>query len=257
MKKQDWIQIGISAIVALVITVGALFAFDVPVVQGVTNFDSLTLSENLIVGGTSAITGATTQTGAFAANGGITVDSPAFSVADTSGNTVVGGTLAANGGFSVDSPAFTVADTSGNTVIAGTLAANGGITVDTSNFTVNGTTGALLTASTFSAGDKSTFNGEVVYATSEITPASGSSLTVGYTAYLINTSGNITMTLATTGATAGQIVIIYGLDANNITINDTNLKSSDGNTIVLGQYDICIFFFDGTSWVELSKTANS
>ncbi|RJX17536.1 MAG: hypothetical protein C4575_12905 [Desulforudis sp.] len=45
----------ITLVVALAVSVGALIAFDVPVVQGVTNFDSLTLSENLIVGGTSAL----------------------------------------------------------------------------------------------------------------------------------------------------------------------------------------------------------
>ncbi|MFH1534762.1 MAG: hypothetical protein ABIF80_02150 [Patescibacteria group bacterium] len=49
--------------------------------------------ENLTTTGTFA-SGAATLTGALAANAGITVDTAAFTVADTSGNTSIGGTLA-------------------------------------------------------------------------------------------------------------------------------------------------------------------
>jgi predicted RecA/RadA family phage recombinase len=90
---------------------------------------------NATVGGTLGITGATTFTGAVAANGGITVDTSAFTVADTSGNTGIAGTLtvtgatALNGGLSMDSTAFTVADTSGNTSIGGTLGVTGASTL--------------------------------------------------------------------------------------------------------------------------------
>ena len=44
-------------------------------------------------GGTLGVTGATTLSGALAANGGVNCDSGKFTIADTSGNTVIGGTL--------------------------------------------------------------------------------------------------------------------------------------------------------------------
>jgi len=57
----------------------------------------LFLSRNAAVGGTLGVTGVTTLTGALAANGGLTVDSTAFSVADTTGNTSIAGTLGVTG----------------------------------------------------------------------------------------------------------------------------------------------------------------
>lgn len=88
-----------------------------------------------VAGTTGPISASTiTASGAAALNGGITVDSTAFTVADTSGNVAttgtltVGGAAALNGGITVDSTAFTVADTSGNTAIAGTLGVTGAAT---------------------------------------------------------------------------------------------------------------------------------
>ena len=88
-------------------------------------------SGNTAIGGTLAVTGATTLTGALAANSGITVDSTAFTVANTSGNVATTGTLtvtgatALNGGLAMDTDKFVVADTTGNTTIAGTLGVTG------------------------------------------------------------------------------------------------------------------------------------
>ena len=82
---------------------------------------------------TLEVAGATTLTGELIANGGITCDTDAFTVADTSGNTAIKGTLTVtgatvlNGGLTMDTNKFTVADTSGNTVIGGTLAVTGAV----------------------------------------------------------------------------------------------------------------------------------
>jgi hypothetical protein len=198
---------------------------------GITNFGGLALDETLAVtgattlGSTLGVTGATTLGSTLGVTGATTLSS----TLGVTGASTLTGAVAANGGLTVDSTAFIVADTSGNVTTAGTL----------------------------TAGDKATFSGETVWAQSWITPTSGSSLTIAASYYVVNTTGAITLTLATTGATAGQIVTLYGDDNNNVTINDTNLLSSDGNAIVLGQYDIVILLFNGTKWVELSKTANS
>jgi hypothetical protein len=115
--------------------------------------DGLKWMNSLASGATSSAS--LTVSGATALNGGLTMDTNKFTVADASGDTVIAGTLAvtgaqtmtgllnANGGIAVDTNAFTVADTTGITVIAGLLNANGGIAVDTSAFTVADTTGAV------------------------------------------------------------------------------------------------------------------
>ena len=87
--------------------------------------DAENLTGNAAIGGTLAVTGAT------ALNGGLAMDSTAFTVANTTGNVATTGTLTAagvtalNGGLTMDSTAFTVANTSGNTSIAGTLGVAG------------------------------------------------------------------------------------------------------------------------------------
>ena len=60
-------------------------------VTGDTDTDTLTVSGNGTVGGTFTVTGAT------ALNGGLTMDTNKFTVADTSGNTAIAGTLAVTG----------------------------------------------------------------------------------------------------------------------------------------------------------------
>lgn len=80
--------------------------------------------------------GSLTITGAAALNGGITVDSTAFQVANTSGDTTittgtltVGGLSYFNGGINCDTGKFTVADGDGDTYIDGTLEVNSTLTV--------------------------------------------------------------------------------------------------------------------------------
>jgi hypothetical protein len=93
------------------------------------------ITNAVTVGSTLAVTGATTLTGALNANGGIAVDTNAFTVADTSGNTAIAGTLTVtgatnlNGGLVMDTDKFTVADSTGNTAIAGTLNVTGATTL--------------------------------------------------------------------------------------------------------------------------------
>lgn len=84
MTKKEFVELAtrIVGVLALVLVAfGVLQPSDAPVVEvnqpearGVTNFDSLTLSDDLVVGGTAAITGALTQTGAFTGGDDVTVD---------------------------------------------------------------------------------------------------------------------------------------------------------------------------------------
>lgn len=122
MLNQKWVNAAVVFFAVLSLIVSGFALNEAGKVQdieamGVTNLSSLTLSDDLVVGGTTTNTGATTQTGAFtvggllSANGGIAVDSTAFTVADTSGNTVINGTLQVTGTSTLV----------GNTDVAGTL----------------------------------------------------------------------------------------------------------------------------------------
>jgi hypothetical protein len=67
-------------------------------VDNTTSASILNLTETTVaITGNATVSGTETIAGALAANGGITVDSTAFSVADTSGNTAIAGTLAVTG----------------------------------------------------------------------------------------------------------------------------------------------------------------
>jgi len=104
--------------------------------------------------------GLTVTAGATALNGGITADSPAFSVADGTGNTVISGTClvttsltsvgatALNGGLAMDTNAFAVADVSGNTQISGTLGVTSPVTFAStaSAAGITSTVGVTITA---------------------------------------------------------------------------------------------------------------
>jgi hypothetical protein len=123
---------------------GAATALNLGAATGTLTVANTTLAAKAITASTTlGVTGITTLTGALNANGGIAVDTSAFTVADTTGNTAIGGTLTVtgatvlNGGLTMDSTAFTVADTTGNTAIAGTLNVTGTTTLG--NLTIGST----------------------------------------------------------------------------------------------------------------------
>jgi hypothetical protein len=95
-----------------------------------------------------------TVTGATTLNGGLSMDSGAFSVQDGTGNVATAGSLSVaggaqlNGGLTMDTDKFVVADGTGNTSIAGTLGVLGAAQLGSTL----GVTGAVTLSSTLSAG---------------------------------------------------------------------------------------------------------
>jgi hypothetical protein len=229
------------------------FQFD-PSLKKITGLTGSALTMNS--GSTFTGAGTNTFTGATALDGGLTMDTNKFTVADTSGNTVIAGSLAANGGIAVDTSAFTVADTSGNTVIAGSLAANGGIAVDTSAFTVADSSGNTAIAGTLGVTGAATFNGKVVGAPSGwITLADGFTLVPTATVQLVQSAGAVGGVVGTSGATAGQILYIVNKGSQNVVVTDTATCMLSGD-LTLGQYDSLTMVFDGTNWIEVGTVNN-
>ncbi|CAB4170832.1 hypothetical protein UFOVP909_152 [uncultured Caudovirales phage] len=220
---------------------GAATALNLGAATGTLTVANTTLAAKAITASTTlAVTGITTLTGALNANGGIAVDTSAFTVADTTGNTAIAGTLTVtgatvlNGGLTMDSTAFTVADTTGNTSIGGTLAvtgattltgglaANGGITVDSTAFVVADTTGNVSTTGTLTVTGATVLNGGLTMDTDKFTVA--------------DTTGNTAIggTLAVTGNTTltGDLAVNGG----DITTDQTtfNLVNATATTLNIG-----------------------
>jgi len=129
---------------------GAATALNLGAATGTLTVANTTLAAKAITASTTL-----TVTGATVLNGGLTMDTDKFTVADTTGNTAIGGTLAVTG----------------NTTLTGDLAVNGGdLTTTATTFnalTANATTVNLATAATTltigsgSAGATTTFQKNV------------------------------------------------------------------------------------------------
>jgi len=81
-------------------------------------------------------------------------------------------------------------------------------------------------------------------------------ITPTYMIYALDSGEAVSLTLQATG-TDGQLLILIGDDANNITINDTNLRSNDGNEQVLAQYGVLMLVYQDSEWLEISESNNS
>ncbi len=101
-----------------------------------------------------------------------------------------------------------------------------------------------------------TLSGALLNSSTAITLTAGQTVTPTYGLYILSATGAVSMTLAACNA-PGQQVFLYGDDNQTITVNDTNIRSTDGNAVTLGQYDMVGFMCSGTEWDHLFKSANS
>lgn len=140
----------------------------------------------------------------------------------------------------------------GNLAVTGTQAFTGATTLSGAL-----SSGAFTGSSTGSFADEVTLSGETTFASTTLGMTTDYTLTVAATFYVITSTANVTLTLGTTGAATGQVVILYGNDANTITIADTNVRTSTGSAVTMGQYDVSMWIYNGTSWVEMLLIADS
>ena len=145
-------------------------------------------------------------------------------------------------------------------VVTDDASVTGDLTAGTGTFATGATVtsgGLLITAGglTVSSGDAD-LAGLFQPSFANETITDGEVLTPTVTVYALDTAGAVTMTLAAS-ADEGQLLILIGDDANTITINDTNIRSSDGSTIDVGQYDVVVFVYQDSEWLELLLIADS
>lgn len=104
--------------------------------------------------------------------------------------------------------------------------------------------------------DDTTLTSITTFAATNLTVTNGLTHTVTHTSYHLDSAGAVTMTLNACAAN-GQLLLLFGDDANNIIIADTNVRTSTGNALTLGQYDVAVFVCFDTEWIEYLLLANS
>ena len=180
------------------------------------------------------------------------------------GETTPGSTVGGGDGFFSD-----------DLEIDGTLNADGGATIDGGVTNIGGGTpdvaagdndlyvtadlevdGALDADSTANIAGVLTLQGLLLSSGADLTVTDGYTLTPTVTTYNLDSAGAVTMTLAASG-TEWQLLILVGDDANDITINDTNLRSNDGAAQVLNAYDVLMLVYIDSEWVEISESNDS
>jgi hypothetical protein len=182
----------------------------------VTNFDSVVLSNDLWVGDDARV-----------------VDD--FQAADA----VITGSMTAQTGVVTDTLAVAG-------VSAGYITATQSITSPDLTLSDDLTVSGLA-----SIGEFGRFVAQSVHACADSTP-----ITATGTYQPISATANLTScTLATTGFTAGDVLVLTNVVTWTIGISDTGTTMLNADR-ELGQYDTLVTLFDGTNWLELSFTNN-
>jgi len=233
---------------------------------------NLGMTGNASIGGTLAVTSTSDLRGAVSNSTGIlslndSVD--VGSVARFAGAAIFNSTIGVTGTVTLGG----VLDANSNVGIAGWTRIDGALGV-TGTTTLNGALDATnIGASGYTRIDgalgvtgTATFDGRVsLGSVAHFTPTytvntpSTWMLVPSASYYSIGSGGAVTMTLAITNVVDGQYLVIYGEDANTVTINDINLLSVGGSTLNLTQYDIGVFIYIGavSKWAQISLAANS
>ena len=209
--------LGVTGATTLSSTLGVTGATTLSSTLGVTG--ATTLSSTL------GVTGATTLSAILNANGGIAVDTSAFTVADTTGNTAIGGTLGVTGATTLSS----TLGVTGATTLTSTLGVTGATTLSSTL----GVTGATTLSSTLGVTGATTLTGAVTASnTLGVTGATTLSSTLGVTG-----ATTLSSTLGVTGATTlSDILNANGgiaVDTNKFTVQDATGNTAIGGTLTV------------------------
>ena len=236
-----------SIIVAVVILVLVINQQTLPIVvesQGVTRFGALHLTE---AGGTATPVLRVNQTGTGKIGEFLDSGTPALSLLDGGGVEVAVPTAVATAppALQVDSAGVSnIFEARAAATPMVSISSGGDITLENGEQLNNSTDGFVG------------FVGGQLWSTTTTTATDGLTITpTVYSAYNLDSASEVTITLAS--CTEGGPLIIVGDDANNININDTNIRSEDGGASVIGQYDIQLWFCIDAEWLLVSESTDS
>ena len=196
-------------------------------IDGQANIDTLAVDANATVAGTLVVTGAATL------NGGLTMDSNKFTVADTSGNTSIGGTLAVSGATTLAATSFGDADITN----VGNIALDS-ITADGSTITITGNTTFADGSFNFNVASHDGTNGLALAGTVVTSTAAELNILNGVTATTaeLNVMDGVTATTAELNILDGVTVSASEINAlSGLTSTAAELNTLDGITAVVGE----------------------
>lgn len=117
--------------------------------------------------------------------------------------------------------------------------------------------GGLTLASglTLSDGNATVADDFIVTAQTAISATNGGVITATGTYQPIESAGTVTPTIETSGFTAGDLLVLINTANTTINIVDSGTAKLSA-AAALGQYDSLILWFDGTNWIEISRSNN-
>ncbi len=178
--------------------------------------------------------------GALVVGDDITLENDETISNSTDGDVVV--TLPAAGSLTVDTGNFTVGDETPTYAMTGEDAyIEGGLEVDGPVYADGGLNLSLI------------FNMEPVdYVLGGI-----QSLTPAASFYTLDPAEALTLTLTVNSANAGDLLFLTNVSTYTVTVSDTNVLTSDGSVVTMGQDAVAVFIFVGASWYEIALSDNS
>jgi len=198
---------------------GSTLEFKDLYLDGTAHIDTLDVDAN------AGIIGALTVTGVTALNGGLTMDSNKFTVANTSGNTAIAGTLAVTGATTLAATSFGDA----NITNVGNIALDS-ITADGSTITITGNTTFADGAFDFNIASHDTSNGLKLGGTLVTSTAAELNILDGVT----STTAELNILDGVT-STATELNLLDGVTATTAELNYldvTTLGTSEASKVV-------------------------
>lgn len=101
-----------------------------------------------------------------------------------------------------------------------------------------------------------TLDGLAVLGSTAITVTDGQTITPTGALYRLHAADAVTVTLS--GACSdGQLLLLYGEDAQTVTVADSDIRTADGGAQAIGQYDLSAWLCVEGAWIALAQSANS
>ncbi len=113
----------------------------------------------------------------------------------------------------------------------------------------------LITLGTTHFTDVAVAEGLALSAQDVITAADGAAIAPTGSYQPIAASAEVTPTIATSGYSAGTLLVLVNTGTNTINLADSGTAKLSG-AAALGQYDAIGLIFDGTNWVEVARADN-
>jgi hypothetical protein len=217
-------------------------------ISDLTVSDDLIVTDDATVGGDLVVSGTTTLVGAADVQGNLADSGGALTVAD---NALIDG--------QADVIQLTVQGHSTQTSNPNLLVVENSGGDD--QFTVSATGDAmvaddLVVTDDASVGGDLTISGDMnLAAQTVISPTDGGVITPTGSYQRLSSAGTVTPTIATGAAAAGDVVVMVNTTATTINLADSGTAKLSA-AAALGQYDTLTLLFDGTNWIELSRSDN-